>query len=152
MAQLDLGESLMRIEGFDEAAAAFENVTARIPNLMDAQLLLEIAYVHANRWPEAIKQSEKVLQILPEHFGSYMILGRSLAMSGDLQGAIVKLHKAATLRPESPEPHIVLADVYDRMGRQADAASERAEAMRLGAVPVEQPGPLPYQHPKSPER
>jgi arylsulfatase A-like enzyme/Tfp pilus assembly protein PilF len=152
MAQLDLGESLMRIQGFDEAAAAFENVTARIPNLMDAQILLAIAYARANRWPEAIQQSQKVLHILPEHFGSYMILGRSLAMSGDMEGAIPKLQKAATLRPESPEPHIALADLYDRMGRQADAASERAEAMRLGAVPVGQPGPVPYQPPGSPEQ
>ena len=152
MAQLDLGESLMHIQSFDEAAAAFENVTVRIPNLMDAQILLEIAYARANRWPEAIKQSQKILQILPEHFGSNMILGRSLAMSGDLDGAIPKLQKAATLRPASPEPHIALADVYDRMDRQADAASERAEAMRLGAFPVDQPGPLPYQAPGSPEQ
>ena len=137
----------MRIQGFDEAAIAFENVTARIPNLMDAQLLLEIAYARANRFPEAIKQSQKVLQVLPEHFGSYMILGRSLAMSGDLEGAIPKLQKAATLRPDSPEPHVALSDVYERLGRISDAASERDEAMRLGAVPVEPPGPVPYQPP-----
>jgi arylsulfatase A-like enzyme/cytochrome c-type biogenesis protein CcmH/NrfG len=152
MAQMDLGESLMRIQGFDEAATAFENVAARIPNLMDAQLLLEIAYARANRLPEAIRQSQKVLQILPEHFGSYMILGRSLAKSGDLEGAIPKLQKAATLRPASPEPHIALADVYDHFGREEDAARERAEAMRLGAVPVDQPGPTPYQAPGSPEQ
>ncbi len=152
MAQMDLGESLMRTGHFDEAAPAFEAVTARIPNLMDAQLLLEIAYAKANRFPEAIRQSEKVLKILPEHFGSYMILGRALAMSGDLRGAIPKLQKAATLRPDSPEPHIALADVYDRLGQEPDAAMERENAVRLGAVPVDPPVPPPYQPPGSPQQ
>ncbi len=152
MAQMDLGESLMRTGGFDEAAAAFEAVTARIPNLMDAQLLLEIAYAKANRFSEAIKQSEYVLKILPEHFGSYMILGRALAMSGDLQGAIPKLQKAATLRPDSPEPHIALADVYDRLGQEPAAALERDNAVRLGGIPVDPSVPPPYRPPGSPRQ
>jgi tetratricopeptide (TPR) repeat protein len=149
---MDLGESLMRTGGFDEAAAAFEAVTARIPNLMDAQLLLEIAYAKANRFSEAIKQSEYVLKILPEHFGSYMILGRALAMSGDLQGAIPKLQKAATLRPDSPEPHIALADVYDGLGQEPDAAMERENAVRLGGIPVDPSVPPAYRPPGSPQQ
>jgi len=54
-----------------------------------------------------------------------------MEMSGDLEGAVPKLKKAAALQPKSPEPHIILADVYDHQGRKADAARERAAAGRL---------------------
>ena len=46
------------------------------------------------------------------------------------------MQKAASLRPTVPVPHIYLADVYTKLGREADAQRERGEAERLGAVPA----------------
>ena len=80
-----------------------------------------------------------MLASVPEHFGSNLNLGRFLAESGDLQGAIPSLQKAASIRPAAPGPHIFLADVYTKMGRTADAERERQEAQRLGAVLRTQP-------------
>jgi len=73
-------------------------------------------------------------------------------MSGDLQGAIPKLQKAATLRPDSPEPHIALADVYDGLGQEPDAAMERENAVRLGGIPVDPSVPPAYRPPGSPQQ
>jgi Flp pilus assembly protein TadD len=72
-----------------------------------------------------------VLQYLPDHFGSYLILGRFLEITGDLNSAVSNLKKAATLQPKAPDPHVILADVYDHLGRTADAERERAIAKRL---------------------
>lgn len=74
-----------------------------------------------------------MLAFLPDHYGSNLMLGRFLAQSGDLEGAVPKLQKAAAVRPETPVPHMFLADVYAKLGRQADADQERDEAQRLGA-------------------
>lgn len=63
------------------------------------------------------------------------MLGRFLAQSGDLEGAVPRLQKAAAVRPEAPVPHMFLADVYAKLGRQADADQERGEAQRLGGNP-----------------
>jgi uncharacterized protein HemY len=111
---------------------------ARVPNLLDAQIFLEIAYARANRVPETIKQCQKVLEVLPEDYGSNLTLGRFLAKSGDLAAAVPKLEKAAALRPKAAEPHAILAKVYDQLGRKEDAARERAAAQRLGLDPEEE--------------
>jgi len=55
-------------------------------------------------------------------------------LSGDLDGAVASLKKASTLEPKAPDPHVILADVYDQMKRKADADRERATAKRLGAT------------------
>ena len=138
MAQMDLGRSLLLMQQFDEAAKVFEGIVTRVPNLLDAQVFLEIADARANRVPETIQQCQRVLEILPEHYGSYLTLGRFLAKSGDLAAAVPKLEKAAALRPQAAEPHASLAEVYDRLGRKEDAVRERAEAQRLGQSPEEE--------------
>jgi predicted Zn-dependent protease len=129
---------LLRVGEFDGAVKVFEGVVARVPNLLDAQVFLEIAYARANRVPETIKQCQKVLEILPEHYGSYLALGRFLAKSGDPAAAVPKLEKAAALRPQASEPHASLAEVYHQLGRKEDAARESAEAQRLGQGPEEE--------------
>jgi arylsulfatase A-like enzyme/Tfp pilus assembly protein PilF len=138
MSQMDLGRSLLRVGQVEDAVTVFETITAKIPNLLDAQVFLEIAYARANRVPETIKQCQKVIEILPEHYGSYLALGRFLAKSGDPTAAIPKLEKAASLRPQSAEPHTSLAAVYDQLGRKEDAVRERVKAQQLGQSPEEE--------------
>src|SRR5439155_83589 len=47
--------------------------------------------------------------------------------------ALPYLEKAAAVQADSSEAHSFLADEYDKLGRAADAARERAEAHRLRA-------------------
>jgi arylsulfatase A-like enzyme/cytochrome c-type biogenesis protein CcmH/NrfG len=138
MAQMDLGRSLLRTQDFNGAVTVFEGIVARVPNLLDAQVFLQIAYARANRVPETIKQCQKVLQMLPDNYGSYLTLGRFLAKSGDPAAAVPNLEKAAALRPRSADPHVSLAAIYDQLGRKEDAARELAEAQRLGKSPEEE--------------
>jgi len=51
------------------------------------------------------------------------------------EAALSSLEKAAALRPERPEPHMLLADAYVQLGRKTDAARERDGAKRLEQVP-----------------
>jgi arylsulfatase A-like enzyme/Flp pilus assembly protein TadD len=131
MAEMGLGRTLMRLGDLDGATAIFEKVVARIPAMADAHIFLEIAYARSGHYPESISEGEKVLQFLPKHYGTYIIQGRSLAKEGNFDEAIAKLEKAETLRPDSGEPHAALAEVYDQMGRTADAEKERAKAEQL---------------------
>jgi arylsulfatase A-like enzyme/Tfp pilus assembly protein PilF len=134
-AEMNLGRALMAVKDYSAAATAFEDVVKTDPQLMDSHVFLVVAYARLNRVPEEIRECRFVLQSIPEHFGSNLNLGRFLAKSGDNEGAIPSLEKAASLRPESPVPHIYLAEVYTHLGRHEDAKRERAEAERLGAVP-----------------
>jgi arylsulfatase A-like enzyme/Flp pilus assembly protein TadD len=128
-----LAKGLMGAGDFAAAVPELEFAVAKVPNFADAHVFLEMAYARTNRVPETIRECKTVLEFLPDHFASYLILGRFLEMSGDLEGAATNLKKAATLQPKAPEPHVILADVYDHWGRKADAARELAEVRRLGA-------------------
>jgi Flp pilus assembly protein TadD len=46
--------------------------------------------------------------------------------------------KAAAIRPQAPQPHLSLADAYDKLGRKEDAERERDVAKRLA-----ENGPVP---------
>lgn len=128
-----LAEGLVGSGNFAGAIPELEFAIAKSPTFVDAHVFLEGAYARTNRIPETIRECRTVLKYLPDHFGSYLILGRFLELSGDLQGAIPNLKKAASLQPKAPEPHIILADVYEHLGRKAEATRERAAAERLSA-------------------
>jgi len=133
-AAMNLGRAEMELHDYAAAAPAFERVEKLKPTLMEAHVYLVVAYAQLNRVDDEIRECRRVLQSVPEHFGSNLNLGRFLAKSGDLQGAIVSLQKAAEIRPTKPGPHIFLADVYEKLGRPEDAERERHEAERLGAI------------------
>jgi tetratricopeptide (TPR) repeat protein len=133
MTHFQLAKSLMATGDFAASVPELEFAVAKMPGFADAHLFLETAYARTNRVPETIKECKIVLQFLPDHFGSYLILGRFLEISGDFEGAVPKLKKAAALEPKAPEPHMFLADAYDQLGQKAAAAQERAIAKRLSA-------------------
>ena len=135
MEHFQLAKGLIAAEDIEGAVPELETVVAKMPKLADAHLFLEMAYARTNRIPEAIKECHTVLEFMPDHFGSYLILGRFLELSGDLEGAVPNLKKAAELEPKAPDPHVILADVYDHLGQAADAERERAIAQRLAAGP-----------------
>jgi arylsulfatase A-like enzyme/Flp pilus assembly protein TadD len=133
-AEMNLARSLMSTQDFDAAMTAYEHVAKTEPSIVDAHIYLIVLYTRANRTEDVIKECKAVLHYVPNNFGANLNLGRSLAKLGDSEGAIPPLQKAIAGEPNRPEPHITLADVYERLGRQDDANRERAEAERLGAV------------------
>jgi len=132
-AQFKLTKSLMSIQDYSAAIPELEKLVAKVPNAVEAHSFLELAYARTNRVADAIKECRTVLQYDPEDSGSYLILGQSLARSGDPEAGVAALKKAASLQPEAPLAHLWLADVYDQLGQKADAAREREEAKRLAA-------------------
>jgi arylsulfatase A-like enzyme/Flp pilus assembly protein TadD len=136
-ARLQLAKALMGVGDFVAAVPELEFAVAKIPGYGEAHLFLETAYARTNRIPETIKECQTVLDFFPDHFGSYLILGRFLELSGDFAGAVPKLKKAAALDPKAPEPHIFLGDAYAQLGQKADAAREQAAAKRLAETQKE---------------
>ncbi len=137
-AEMNLGRALIEIKDYEGAVTAFEHVEKLEPHILEAHIYLVIAYAKTNRVQDEIRECRRVLQSEPDHFGSNLNLGRFLAQSGDLDGALPSLQKAESLRPNAPRPHIYLADVYTKLGREEDAKREQGEVERLGAVPADQ--------------
>jgi arylsulfatase A-like enzyme/Flp pilus assembly protein TadD len=140
-----LARGLMEVKDYDGAIPELEQLVAKQPGMVKAHDFLEMAYARTNRLPEAIQECKTVLRYNPKDYESYMMLGYALPLTGDLQGAVEALKKAASIQPKNPLPHVWLAGVYDQLGQKASAERERAEANRLAAneKPVAPPGPTP---------
>jgi arylsulfatase A-like enzyme/Flp pilus assembly protein TadD len=138
-AEKRLGQVLMNLKDFEGATNAFEQVVTAQPSDIEAHTYLVVLYHMARKYPEEIKECQAVLRIIPENFGANWHLGLALLNTGKPQDAIAPLKKAIEGEPEQPRPHIILADVYEKLGRPEDAKRERDEAQRLSAGP----GPVP---------
>jgi arylsulfatase A-like enzyme/Flp pilus assembly protein TadD len=82
------------------------------------------------------------LEKAPKFGASYFYLAREQLNAGDLKGAMDLAQKGLEEDPSSPVSplgHYVLADVYNRQGRPADASAEVAKARRLEARLRRQP-------------
>jgi choline-sulfatase len=130
-ARFMLGKSLLAMQDFQGAIPVLQGLVARTPAAVEAHSYLELAYARTDRPADAIKECRIMLQFDPDDHGSYLILGQSLARTGDHDGGIAALKKAASLRPDDPTAHAWLAEIYDQMGRKSDAEHERSEAERL---------------------
>ncbi len=134
----ELGNALFLAHDFEAAIPELEIVVKKLPESWKTHLLLEIAYSKTERFPEAIKECETVLAVLPEQYGTNLLLGRDLILAGNPEAALPRLMKAASIRPQDPQPHLGLAAAYDRLGRHDDAERERDVGKRLagnGSVP-----------------
>jgi arylsulfatase A-like enzyme/Tfp pilus assembly protein PilF len=137
----ELGKALIQAKDYQAAIPELEGVVAKLPGSWKGHILLEVAYSRTNRLPEAIKECETVLAVLPEQYGTNLLLGQVLIRSGDPQGALPRLMKAASIRPQAPEPHMSLADAYTKLGLNNDADRERAVGMRLAGNGSASDGP-----------
>jgi len=83
---------------------------------------------------EAVTQYRKVVELQPDFGTGQLYLAKALLDSGDLAGAAEWARKGLASNPEpriAPLGHYVLADVFNRQGREAEARRATAAAERL---------------------
>jgi predicted Zn-dependent protease len=120
----------------DAAAAAreYEAELARDPQAHRSAFNLAKLLMAAKRPHDAAARLRAALQAQPEFGTGYLYLAKALLDVGDLAGAeqAARGGLARPLEPgTAPLGHYVLADVYARLGRTADARREVAAARRL---------------------
>jgi choline-sulfatase len=119
-----------------KAIAAYEAELAQNPKAYRAQFNLAKLLQKAGRADEAVAQFQKVVETAPEFGTGQLYLAKALLDRGDLSGAERWARKGLTASPDpkiAPLGHYVLADIYNRQGREADAAREVAVARKLQA-------------------
>jgi protein O-GlcNAc transferase len=126
-----LGSALFETGDFQGAILQLETAVSRSPEWPEALFSLATAYARADRLSDAIREYQKVIELRPNHYAAHLLLGRALTIAGSPEAALPNLARAAELQPASPEPHAFLADAYEDLKREQDAARERSEATRL---------------------
>ena len=131
MAQYELAICLYETGDLNTAAAHFEILVDNRPDWNDARYSLASIYARTGRPQEAAKNLLMVLDAEPDHYRANLLLGRMLFLNGTFAEALPYLEKAAAVQTDSSEAHSFLADEFEKLGRDEDAANERAEAARL---------------------
>jgi len=81
-------------------------------------------------WEKAVRLYEKVLEIDPRCFAAHKRLALGFLERREVEKGISHLKEAAALNPSDYLPHYILADWYERKGRNDDAISELHLALK----------------------
>jgi len=134
---IDGGHSLLAVihlvmRQHDKAIAEAERAVALNPNGAGATITLAGIVGCAGKWEESISYSKQAMRLSPfSDPVDYWILGRAYFMTGQHDEAILTLKKAVQRTPNFLPAHIFLAACYSSVGRDADAASEAKEVLRI---------------------
>jgi tetratricopeptide (TPR) repeat protein len=133
-AHFNLGLVLEESGRLEEAAAAYRKELEVNPRAYRAAFNLAKLRQRGGRPQEAVALFQKVVVVAPEFAVGRLYLAKALLDAGDLAGAEREARAGLAGRPDpglAPLGHYVLADVYNRAGRFAEARMEQARADRL---------------------
>ncbi|MEY4069668.1 MAG: Tetratricopeptide repeat [Candidatus Eisenbacteria bacterium] len=133
----DLGAGVVRVRALvrlgrvDEAVAGGESLMRAHPGAPAAGGATGVAYLAANRVPEARDLLAAASAVLLEDAGLAWDLGRAAISSGDVSLARTAFERAVAAEPGFVEAWLGVADTRARLGDRAGAevALERAEAI-----------------------
>ncbi len=118
----------------DKAVAAYETELASNAKAQRAAFNVAKLLQKLGRLPEAVAQFRKAVELKPDFGTGQLYLAKALLDSGDLAGAEEWARKGLVSKPDpriAPLGHFVLADVFNRQGRAAEAQREVVAARRL---------------------
>lgn len=118
----------------EQAIAAYQQELSANAKAYRAAFNLAKLLQRAGRRREALERFQQVAQLAPEFAIGRLYLAKALLDQGDLAGAEREAKAGLALSPEAslrPLGHFVLADVYNRQGREAEARSQQREGDRL---------------------
>jgi choline-sulfatase len=134
LAQFDLGLAYEGKGQIEKAIEAYQAELSTNPKAYRAAFNAAKLLQKIGRGREAIAHYRKAIEIDPSFGTGQLYLAKALLDAGDLGGAEQWARSGLTNKPEprmAPLGHYVLADVYERQGRTADARREVEAANRL---------------------
>jgi tetratricopeptide (TPR) repeat protein len=127
LAHFDLGLVYEGKGQIDAAIAAYEKELSTNPKAFRAAFNAAKLLQKIGRGDDAVAQFRKAIEIEPSFGTGQLYLAKALYEAGDLTGAQEWARKGLANHPEprlAPLGHYVLADIYERQGRAADARRE----------------------------
>jgi len=116
----------------EKAVAEMERAVALNPNGGHVLSMVAAVVSCSGRWEEGMEVAEKALRLEP--FPPVMNLhwlGRAYFMTGRYEKSITTWEKALHISPDYLPAHAFLAACYSSLNRQAEAAAEAEEVLRI---------------------
>jgi tetratricopeptide (TPR) repeat protein len=84
-----------------------------------------------DRYDEAARHLKRALEIRPDYVAACVSLAKALMAQEKYGEAVGELEDCAAKNPVHPQPHLLLSQVYFRMGQEERAAAEKNLSMKL---------------------
>ncbi len=137
--QYNLALTYYRLNQFEEARPPLARAIQRWPDLFQLNALYGAVLLKLGEDVGAYQALHHAHQLNPEDSGTTDLLYKiSLTLAQKSRGnrqyanSLQYLEEAARLRPQEPEPHRSMAEIYALTRHPAEATAERREAERLG--------------------
>ena len=118
------GQAYSRNGGTEAAIKDYSKAIALDPGDAATYYGRGVAYLRANRFDEAIGDNSKALELRPEDAAAYNNRAWALHLKGENALALPDAEKAVTLAPGSVSGLETRAEIYEKLGRTSDAATE----------------------------
>ncbi len=126
-----LGELAIYKSDIDHGIELLQQEIALNPAHAMAYYRLGEAYTRQLKWDEALTPLQKSIWLNPFFSGPFIVLGKVYLKKGDLTNAENILKRALAMDVNNYAGHYLLAQVYQKAGRQEDARKEFQTAERL---------------------
>jgi len=126
-----LGELAIYKSDIDRGIELLQKEIALNPGFAMAYYRLGEAYTRQLKWDEAVAPLQKSIWLNPFFSGPFIVLGKVYLKKGDLTNAESILKRALGMDVNNYSGHHLLAQVYQKAGRQEDARKEFQTAERL---------------------
>jgi len=123
-----LGEYEKGLQAATSALSVAENSDQRA----DAYLAQARCLVKLSRWDEALTACANSLVLSPQKGFTYAVQAEALMGKGDYSAAAESASKSLTLKSFFERAYTVRAAAFDKLGRSADAASDRYIRGQIG--------------------
>jgi tetratricopeptide (TPR) repeat protein len=84
-----------------------------------------------DRFEEAARELRTALKLRPDYIAACVSLGKALMGLERLEEAVAELNACAAKEPKHPQPHLLLSQIYFRLGQEARASAEKELSLKL---------------------
>lgn len=134
----NLALTYFQLDQFEKARAPLERALQRWPDLFQLNALYGAVLAKLGADTSAYQALHHAYELNPRDSGTanmlyltVLQLARKSEEARDYSHSLNYLHEAAKLRPEQPDPHRRMAEIYSLTSHSAQAAAEEREADRL---------------------
>lgn len=131
VAQNNLGNVLLRMGRFDEAASRYSRAIAVSPGFPEGTYNLGVVYLKKNDIDRAIVYLGRAAELNPMDADTFLSLGIACQARGDHDEALGHLKRAEALDPGNPEVPFNLGLVHYRKGDLEGAVGYYGKALQL---------------------
>lgn len=130
-ANFEYGFQLQRAGQREEAMPYLKKAMERDANYEEPFFFYGDLLLLEDRYDEAARHLKRALEIRPDYVAACVSLAKALMAQEKYPDAVRELEGCSSKNPVHPQPHLMLSQVYFRMGQEDQAAAEKNLSMRL---------------------